>query len=41
MAYSPGFALGADGTVYYVNDVNTESSYSKKADLKIAVLKVK
>ena len=41
MAYSPGFALGADGTVYYVNDVNTEFQYSKKADLKIAVLKIK
>ncbi|MBQ2686493.1 MAG: exo-alpha-sialidase [Clostridia bacterium] len=40
MAYSPGFALGSDGTVYYVNDVNTESTYSKKADLKIAVLKI-
>jgi hypothetical protein len=40
MAYSPGFALGSDGTVYYVNDVNTESTYSKRADLKLAVLKI-
>ena len=37
-AYSPGFYLGADGTVYYVNDVN--SKISKKADIKLAILKV-
>ncbi|MBQ2686494.1 MAG: exo-alpha-sialidase [Clostridia bacterium] len=39
MAYSPGFAVGADGTVYYVNDVNAE--YGDKADLKLAILKFK
>lgn len=39
--YSPGFYAASDGTIYYVNCVDTEErAYSSRADMKLTVIRI-